>query len=159
MVLHGIALHLMILHSLACHCIVLYGVAWYCIVGFGARAVSRKTPTYFMLIPDKCSGSGNSSTMLTSIASTISRFSILMIMIKIMIIVIMMMIIVVIMMMMMKYLNVDLLEPQAESWEKSSQIDHCHDFRTPPFSFFSQGFFLSSSLAQLFDNHFDPMST
>ena len=48
MVLHGIALHLMILHSLACHCIVLYGVAWCCIVGFGARAVSRKTPTYFI---------------------------------------------------------------------------------------------------------------
>ena len=94
-----------------------------------------------MLISDKCSGSGNSSTMLTSIASTISRFSIIMIMIKIMIIVIMMMIIVVIMMMMMKYLNVDLLEPQAESWEKSSQIDHCHDFRTPPFSFFRRDFF------------------
>ena len=50
MVLHGIALHLMILHSLACHCIVLYGVAWCCIVGFGARAVSRKTPTYFILV-------------------------------------------------------------------------------------------------------------
>ena len=48
MVLHGIALHLMILHSLACHCIVSYGVAWYCIVGFGTRAVSRKTPTYFI---------------------------------------------------------------------------------------------------------------
>ena len=26
------------------HCIV-----WYCIVGFGARAVSRKTPTYFIV--------------------------------------------------------------------------------------------------------------
>ena len=25
-----------------------YGVAWYCIVDFGARAVSRKTPTYFI---------------------------------------------------------------------------------------------------------------
>ena len=49
MVLHGIALHLMILHSLACHCIVSYGVAGYCIVGFSARAVSRKTPTYFMV--------------------------------------------------------------------------------------------------------------
>ena len=48
MVLHVIALHLMILHSLACHCIVSYGVAWYCIVGFGARAVSRKTPIYFI---------------------------------------------------------------------------------------------------------------
>ena len=30
------------------HVIALYGVAWYCIVGFGARAVSRKTPTYFI---------------------------------------------------------------------------------------------------------------
>ena len=80
------------------------------------------------------------------------KVSMIMVMIMILIIVIMMMIIV-IMMMMMKYLNVDLLEPQAESWEKSSQIDHCHDFRTPPFSFFPQGFFLSSSLAQLFDNH------
>ena len=49
MVLHGIALHLMILHSPSCRCIVSYGVAWYCIVGFGARAVSRKTPTYFIL--------------------------------------------------------------------------------------------------------------
>ena len=25
-----------------------YGIAWYCIVGFGARAVSRKTPIYFI---------------------------------------------------------------------------------------------------------------
>ena len=50
MVLHGIALHLMILHSPSCHCIVSYGVAWYCIVGFGAWAVSRKTPTYFIII-------------------------------------------------------------------------------------------------------------
>ena len=50
MVMHGIALHLMILHSFACHCIVLYGVTWCCIVGFGARAVSRKTPTYFMIM-------------------------------------------------------------------------------------------------------------
>merc|ERR1719331_2391255 len=40
----------MIVHSPSCHCIVLYGVAWYCIVGFGARAVSRKTPTYFILL-------------------------------------------------------------------------------------------------------------
>merc|ERR550532_1922406 len=40
----------MILHSPSCHCIVSYGVAWYCIFGFGARAVSRKTPTYFMII-------------------------------------------------------------------------------------------------------------
>ena len=30
--------------------IVSYGVVGYCIVGFGARAVSRKTPTYFMII-------------------------------------------------------------------------------------------------------------
>ena len=33
----------------ACHSIVLYGIAWYCIVGFGARAVSRKTPIYFII--------------------------------------------------------------------------------------------------------------
>ena len=37
------------MHSPSCHCIVSYGVAWYCIVGFGARAVSRKTPIYFMV--------------------------------------------------------------------------------------------------------------
>ena len=67
MVLHGIALHCVIsvlygmvlyfivLHGIACHCIVSYGMAWYCmvlhctIVGFGARAVSRKTPIYFIL--------------------------------------------------------------------------------------------------------------
>ena len=58
MVLHGIALYLMVSHSFACHCIVSYGIAWYCIisygiawyciVGFGARAVSRKTPIYFI---------------------------------------------------------------------------------------------------------------
>ena len=27
-----------------------YVIAWYCIVGFGARAVSRKTPIYFIYI-------------------------------------------------------------------------------------------------------------
>ena len=58
-ILHGIALYLMVSHSFACHCIVSYGIAWYCIisygiawyciVGFGARAVSRKTPIYFIL--------------------------------------------------------------------------------------------------------------
>ena len=58
MVMHGYALYLMVLYSFACHCIVLYGIAWYCIisygiawyciVGFGARAVSRKTPIYFI---------------------------------------------------------------------------------------------------------------
>ena len=36
----------MVSHS--CHVIPLYGIAWYCIVGFGARAVSRKTPIYFI---------------------------------------------------------------------------------------------------------------
>ena len=59
-VLHGIALYLMVSHSFACHCIVSYGIAWYCIisygiawyciVGFGVRAVSRKTPIYFIII-------------------------------------------------------------------------------------------------------------
>ena len=62
MVLHwyciGISLYCMVLHGIARCCIVLYsialyrikshGIAWYCIVGFGARAVSRKTPIYFI---------------------------------------------------------------------------------------------------------------
>ena len=30
------------------NCIKSYGIAWYCIIGFGARAVSRKTPIYFI---------------------------------------------------------------------------------------------------------------
>ena len=38
----------MVLHSFACHCIVSYGIAWYRIVGFGERAVSRRTPIYFI---------------------------------------------------------------------------------------------------------------
>ena len=50
------ALYLMVLHSFACHCIVLYTwycmvlyyILRYCIVGFNARAVSRKTPIYFI---------------------------------------------------------------------------------------------------------------
>ena len=29
-------------------CIISYGIAWYCIVGFGVRAVSHKTPIYFI---------------------------------------------------------------------------------------------------------------
>ena len=64
LVLHGISLYCMVLHGIARCCIVLdgialyriksYGIAWYCmvlhctIVGFGARAVSRKTPIYFI---------------------------------------------------------------------------------------------------------------
>ena len=48
MVLHGIALYLMVSHIfMSFHCIVWY--CWYCIVGFGARAVSRKTPIYFII--------------------------------------------------------------------------------------------------------------
>ena len=31
-------------------CIISYSIAWYFIVGFGARAVSHKTPIYFILI-------------------------------------------------------------------------------------------------------------
>ena len=57
MVLHGIALYLMVSHSfhvvsygIAWYCIISYGIAWYCIVGFGARAVSRKTPIYFIVM-------------------------------------------------------------------------------------------------------------
>ena len=59
-VLHGIALYLMVSHSfhvdrMVLHGIVLYltalhGIAWYCIVGFGAQAVSRKTPIYFIVL-------------------------------------------------------------------------------------------------------------
>ena len=30
------------------NCIISYGMAWYCIAGFGTRAVSRKTPIYFI---------------------------------------------------------------------------------------------------------------
>ena len=41
----------MVLHGIARCCIVLYGIVLHCtIVGFGARAVSRKTPIYFMSI-------------------------------------------------------------------------------------------------------------
>ena len=36
-------------HCIVWYCIISHGIAWYCIVGFGARAVSRKTPIYFML--------------------------------------------------------------------------------------------------------------
>ena len=62
MVLHGIAWYCMVLQDVALyctvsHCIVLnftvlHGIALYhcTIVGFGARAVSRKTPTYFIII-------------------------------------------------------------------------------------------------------------
>ena len=57
MVLHGIALYLMVSHSfhvvshgIAWYCIISYGIAWYCIVGFGARAVSRKTPIFFICL-------------------------------------------------------------------------------------------------------------
>ena len=68
MILHGIELYLMVLHwcilwycigisygiALVLHgiarcCIVLYSIVLHCtIVGFGVRAVSRKTPIYFM---------------------------------------------------------------------------------------------------------------
>ena len=37
-------------HCIVWYCFISYGIAWYCIVGFGARAVSRKTPIYFMII-------------------------------------------------------------------------------------------------------------
>ena len=41
-------------YGIAWYCIISYGIAWYCIVGFGARAVSRKTPIYFMQILCYC---------------------------------------------------------------------------------------------------------
>ena len=59
MVLHGIALHRIISYGIAWYCIVwyvivLHGIALYLMILHGvallasARAVSRKTPTYFM---------------------------------------------------------------------------------------------------------------
>ena len=48
MVLHGIARCCIVLYGIALYCIKSYGIALYCIVGFGARAVSRKTPIYFI---------------------------------------------------------------------------------------------------------------
>ena len=56
MVLHGIARCCIVLYGIALYRIKFYGIAWYCmvlhctIVGFGARAVSRKTPTYFITV-------------------------------------------------------------------------------------------------------------
>ena len=56
-VLHGIMWHCMELLCILCYrivfmlyryCMVLYYILRYCIVGFGARAVSRKTPIYFI---------------------------------------------------------------------------------------------------------------
>ena len=55
LVLHGISLYCMVLQDVALygtvlHCIVLNLMVLHCtIVGFGARAVSRKTPIYFIL--------------------------------------------------------------------------------------------------------------
>ena len=46
---YGIALLHCCIHGIAWYCIASYGIAWYCIVCFGARAVSRKTPIYFIL--------------------------------------------------------------------------------------------------------------
>ena len=48
MVLHGIARCCIVLYGIALYRIKSYGIASYCIVGFGARAVSRKTPIYFI---------------------------------------------------------------------------------------------------------------
>ena len=54
LVLHGIAWYCKMLHCIVRYRIKFYGIAWYCmvlhctIVGFGARAVSRKTPIYFI---------------------------------------------------------------------------------------------------------------
>ena len=54
MVLHSFACHCIVLYGIAWYCIISYGIAWYCIVGFGTRAVSRKTPIYFMYIVYYC---------------------------------------------------------------------------------------------------------
>ena len=48
MVLHGIARCCIVLYGITLYRIKSYGIATYCIVGFGARAVSRKTPIYFI---------------------------------------------------------------------------------------------------------------
>ena len=47
--IHGIAWYCIISYGIALlHCCI-HGIAWYCIVGFSARAVSRKTPIYFII--------------------------------------------------------------------------------------------------------------
>merc|ERR1712080_211894 len=51
--LYGIALHFIVTFGIFYYLI--NGIAWYCIVlycvvGFGARAVSRKTPIYFIYL-------------------------------------------------------------------------------------------------------------
>ena len=53
---YGIALLHCCIHGIAWYCIVSYGIAWYCIVGFGARAVSRKTPIYFIGVRTETAG-------------------------------------------------------------------------------------------------------
>ena len=47
-VLHCISLYCMVSYFVLWYPIPLHGIACYCVVGFGARAVSRKTPLYFM---------------------------------------------------------------------------------------------------------------
>ena len=56
LVLHGIAWYCKMLHCIVRYRIVSYKILQYCIVlhctivGFGARAVSRKTPIYFIIV-------------------------------------------------------------------------------------------------------------
>ena len=54
LVLYGISLYCMVLQDVALYCTVLYKILRYCIVDFGARAVSRKTPIYFILYCIEC---------------------------------------------------------------------------------------------------------
>ena len=61
---YDIALHVIVLYCNIFHCIVWYlmlsfvilipfhGIACYCVVGYGARAVSRKTPIYFITVTE-----------------------------------------------------------------------------------------------------------
>ena len=53
---HCLVLYCMVFHYGAWYCISVHCIKWYCMVwhctiaGFGARAVSRKTPIYFILV-------------------------------------------------------------------------------------------------------------
>ena len=60
MVLHGIAWCCIVLHFIALYRMVSYivvsnSVTRYCVFGFGAQAVSRKTPIYFIKSPHSLS--------------------------------------------------------------------------------------------------------
>ena len=48
-VFHYIAMYHMVSYDILWYPIPFHGIACFCDVGFGARAVSRKTPIYFIL--------------------------------------------------------------------------------------------------------------